>query len=176
VASILLTGPAVEPVALSEAKAHLRIQHDDDDDVIAALIAGARVHIETQTRRVLITQSWRLTRDVWPVDGRILVLPAPLRALAAARVIMTSGATHSIDPGLFFADMAGAPAFLAFSPGTVPMSDRPVTGIELNVEVGYGDAPADVPQPLFDTDYLEVDLSAFAAGAIPKIPLLEIKP
>ncbi len=26
----------------------------------------------------------------------------------------------------------------------------------------------------FDTDYLEVDLSAFAAGAIPKIPLLEI--
>lgn len=28
----------------------------------------------------------------------------------------------------------------------------------------------------FDTDYLEVDLSAFAAGAIPKIPLVEITP
>ena len=28
----------------------------------------------------------------------------------------------------------------------------------------------------FDTDYLEVDLSAFAAGAIPKIPLMEIRP
>ena len=28
----------------------------------------------------------------------------------------------------------------------------------------------------FDTDYLEVDLSAFEAGAIPKIPLVEIKP
>ena len=27
----------------------------------------------------------------------------------------------------------------------------------------------------FDTDYLEVDLSAFAAGAIPKIPLVEIQ-
>jgi len=27
----------------------------------------------------------------------------------------------------------------------------------------------------FDTDYLEIDLSAFAAGAIPKIPLVEIK-
>jgi len=27
----------------------------------------------------------------------------------------------------------------------------------------------------FDTDYLEVDLSAFAAGMIPKIPLVEIK-
>lgn len=28
----------------------------------------------------------------------------------------------------------------------------------------------------FDTDYLEVDLSAFAAGAIPKIPVVEIRP
>ena len=28
----------------------------------------------------------------------------------------------------------------------------------------------------FDADYLEVDLSAFAAGAIPKIPLVEVKP
>jgi uncharacterized protein (TIGR02217 family) len=28
----------------------------------------------------------------------------------------------------------------------------------------------------FDTDYLEVDLSAFEAGAIPKIPLVEIRP
>jgi uncharacterized protein (TIGR02217 family) len=28
----------------------------------------------------------------------------------------------------------------------------------------------------FDTDYLEVDLTAFSAGAIPKIPLVEIKP
>ena len=28
----------------------------------------------------------------------------------------------------------------------------------------------------FDTDYLEVDLSAFAAGSVPRIPLVEIKP
>ena len=28
----------------------------------------------------------------------------------------------------------------------------------------------------FDTDYLEVDLSAFTAGAIPKIPIVEIRP
>lgn len=44
---------------------------------------------------------------------------------------------------------------------------------------GVGDAVTagflfDVPVR-FDTDYLEVDLSAFAAGAIPKIPLVEIR-
>lgn len=146
--SFLLSGPAVEPVSLAEAKAHLRVDNDDADDEIAALIAGARVHIETQTRRALITQTWRLSRDVWPIDGRILILPAPLRALVAARVIMLDTSTHSIDASLFTLDIAGAPGLLAFDPGTLPMSDRPVAGIELDVEVGYGDAPEGVPAPL----------------------------
>ena len=53
-----------------------------------------------------------------------------------------------------------------------------VTFLEGHVP-GVGDAVTagflfDVPVR-FDTDYLEVDLSAFAAGAIPKIPLVEIK-
>jgi uncharacterized phiE125 gp8 family phage protein len=146
--SILLTGPAVEPLSLAEAKAHLRIERDDENDDIAALIAGARVHVEAQTRRALITQTWRLVRDVWPVDGRIAVLPSPLRELVAARVLHLDGGTQSVDISLFTADKAGAPAILAFNPGTLPYSDRPTAGIELDVEVGYGDAPADVPQPL----------------------------
>ena len=83
--SILLTGPAVEPLTLAEAKEYLRVDTGDDDDVITALIAGARVHVEAQTRRALITQSWRLVRDGWPPDGRLPVLPAPLRSVDAAR-------------------------------------------------------------------------------------------
>ena len=54
--SLLLTAPAVEPVTLDEAKAFLRVETGDGDDVIAALAAGARIHVEAQTRRALITQ------------------------------------------------------------------------------------------------------------------------
>jgi uncharacterized protein (TIGR02217 family) len=54
---------------------------------------------------------------------------------------------------------------IAFLPGHAPGAGAAVTAGFL----------FDVPVR-FDTDYLEVDLSAFAAGAIPKIPLLEIKP
>jgi len=54
---------------------------------------------------------------------------------------------------------------VTFQPGFVPASGAAVTAGFL----------FDVPVR-FDTDYLEVDLSAFAAGAIPKIPLIEIRP
>ena len=102
--SILLDGPAVEPVSLAEAKAYLRVEHDDDDDTIAALIAGARVHVEAQTRRALITQTWRLSRDAWPSNGRIAVLPAPLRELVAARIHKLDGTTQAIDADAFAVD------------------------------------------------------------------------
>jgi uncharacterized protein (TIGR02217 family) len=51
---------------------------------------------------------------------------------------------------------------VTFLPGHVP-------GVGAAVTAGF---LFDVPVR-FDTDYLEVDLSAFAAGAIPKIPLIE---
>jgi uncharacterized phiE125 gp8 family phage protein len=146
--SILLSGPAVEPLTLAEAKAYLRVEHDDDDDVIAALIAGARVHFEAQTRRALITQSWRLVRDAWPDDGRIVVLPVPLRSLAAARVYRLDGSTQALDVAGFVADVAAAPAVLSFAAGALPAPGRVFAGIELDIDVGYGDTPADVPESL----------------------------
>jgi uncharacterized phiE125 gp8 family phage protein len=146
--SILLSPPAVEPLSLAEAKAFLRVEHDADDDVITALIAGARIHVEAQTRRALITQSWRLSRDAWPDDGRIAVLPAPLRSLEAARVWRLDGTTQAIDADAFALDAASAPAVLSFAAGALPAPGRAVAGIELDIEAGYGDAAADVPQPL----------------------------
>ncbi len=53
---------------------------------------------------------------------------------------------------------------VTFPPGHIPLAGQAITaGFQFDVPVR------------FDTDYLEVDLSAFAAGAIPKIPLVEIK-
>jgi len=144
--SILLIPPIAEPITLADAKAYLRVANDDDDDVIAALIAGARNHVEAQTRRALVTQTWRLVRDAWPRDGRIAVVPAPLREIAAARTYDSQGATHAIDVAAFVADKAGSTILVA--PWALPAPGRTAAGIEIDVEVGYGDAPQDVPEPL----------------------------
>ncbi|HVV78374.1 MAG TPA: head-tail connector protein [Pseudolabrys sp.] len=142
---LLLTGPAGEPISLAEAKAFLRIEHDDDDDVITALISGARIYVEAQTRRALITQSWRLTRDTWPPTGRIAVRPGPLQSLAAARVYDGGVEPIELDVAGFFPDVAGSE--LVFAPWVMPAPGR-AAGIELDVTVGFGDAAVDVPEPL----------------------------
>ena len=58
-----------------------------------------------------------------------------------------------------------ATGLVSFLPGKIPVAGAVITA-------GY---QFDVPVR-FDTDYLEIDLSAFAAGDIPKIPLIEIVP
>lgn len=120
--SILLTAPAAEPLTLDEARAFLRVEHHDDDAVIAALIAGARLHIEAQTRRALITQSWRLVADCWPQDGRIQVMPGPLQVLTAARVYDIEGLAHDVDIEAFVADRGAS--LLAFTLWAVPAPGR----------------------------------------------------
>lgn len=142
----LLNAPAFEPVPLAEAKDFLRVEHDDDDDLIAALVAGARIHIEAQTRRALITQSWRLTRDAWPAEGRIAVRPSPLQSLDVVRVFDAAGNATVLDLQGFIVDSAGSA--IAFAPWSPAQPGRAAAGIELDVTCGYGDDPTDVPEPL----------------------------
>src|SRR5262249_14619862 len=71
---------------------------------------------------------------------------------------------NQVAPGTAFT-CDTATGLITFLAGHIPAASAAVTAGFL----------FDVPAR-FDTDYLEVDLSAFAAGAIPKIPLVEIKP
>ena len=146
--AILLTPPALEPVSLADAKHFLRVAHDDDDDVIAALIAAARVHVEAQTRRALIEQTWRLVRDVWPAAGRLPILPVPLIEVTAVRVFDADGPPHLLDVEDFDIDSVSAPAVLGFERGAARAPGKLTAGIEVDIVVGYGDAPEDVPAPL----------------------------
>jgi uncharacterized phiE125 gp8 family phage protein len=144
--SILLTPPAIEPLTLAEAKAHLRVEHNDEDILIGALIKAARIHVEAATRRALITQRWRIIRDCWPPDGRLTVAPAPLKQLVAARVYKSDGTTQALDLAAFIVDKAAA--VVTLTPGAVVVPGRIAAGIEIDVDAGYGDAAAEVPEPL----------------------------
>ena len=143
---LLLAGPAVEPVSLAEAKAWLKIDGADEDDLVGALVTSARLVVEGATRRMLITQSWRLVRDDWP-RGPALDLPlAPLRAIDAISVIDSAGVARTLAPASYRIDANADSARLCFNE-TPPAPGR-AGGIEIDVTVGYGAAPASVPAPL----------------------------
>jgi uncharacterized phiE125 gp8 family phage protein len=144
--AILLTPPAAEPWTVAEAKSFLRVENDDDDAVIGALIAAARGQVEALTRRGLMTQTWRLVLDRWPGDGRIAPRLAPLRSVTAARVYDAANDAGGIDVERFVVDTAAN--VIAAPRWSLPPPGRGTAGIELDIEVGFGDNAADVPDVL----------------------------
>lgn len=144
--AVLLVPPASEPLSLADAKAFLRVAHDDDDAVITALIAAARGHVEALTRRALLTQTWRVTRDAWPRNGIIALRIGPLQSVVAARVVDPDGTAHAVDVENFVVDTGGNA--IAAPSWALPMPGRRRAGIELDVLCGFGAAAGDVPDDL----------------------------
>lgn len=60
--------PASEPITTAEAKAFLRVDSSDEDTLIDTLISTARQMVEDFTGRAIITQTWKLTLDKWPLE------------------------------------------------------------------------------------------------------------
>jgi uncharacterized phiE125 gp8 family phage protein len=144
---ILVAGPAVEPVTLTDAKAHLRLDTPDEDAVVASLIAAARQLVEQATRRALIAQTWRIRLDAWP-QGRAVALPlAPVLTIVAVRVTPASGPPEILAPALYRLDAGRDPPQLVLEDAAPDPGIRS-GGIEIDASFGFGAAPADVPAPL----------------------------
>ncbi len=145
--AIVIDPPAIEPVTLAEAKAHLRLTGTADDDYVAAMITAARIQVETATRRVLIDQTWRIFRDDWPADGRVTLTVVPLKAVTAVTDFDAEGEPTVIPATDWVLDAASSPARLRLT-GAAPAPGRPINGIEIDVVAGYGLSGLSVPQPL----------------------------
>ncbi|TPW29445.1 hypothetical protein FJU08_14010 [Martelella alba] len=143
----LTTPPASEPVSLAEAKVFLRVDHEDDDDLIAGLIVTARKHLEALTGLSLITQGWRLYRDSWPRSGMISLAHGPVTSVSVVTVYDADGNANTITLDRARLDGAGRPA--RFYLPDIAATCAPMNGIEVEFTAGYGDA-ADVPEPARD--------------------------
>jgi uncharacterized phiE125 gp8 family phage protein len=67
----LITPPAAEPVTLAQAKVHLKLDFDDEDDYVGALIIAAREYAEKVTRRAFFNQTWIRTLDFFPIYNAV---------------------------------------------------------------------------------------------------------
>ena len=93
----LVTPPLSEPVTLSQAKSHLRVESDHDDTFISSLITASRQAVESYTRRSLLHTVWKYRMDgCFPWEVR---LPrGPLRTATGLTItyVDDAGATQTL--------------------------------------------------------------------------------
>jgi uncharacterized phiE125 gp8 family phage protein len=144
---IPIDGPAVEPIGMPDMRAYLRLDDGAEDDLIAALVKTARVHVEAAAGRVLVESRWRMGLDAWP-EGRVVPLPvSPLIAVERVRVFDRDGGAIDVPAGLYEADPFSDPPRLVVDP-LAPEPGRRRQGVLIEVRAGYGATPESVPAPL----------------------------
>jgi uncharacterized phiE125 gp8 family phage protein len=82
---VLVTPPTTFPVDLPTAKAHLRVDTDEDDNYIADLIATATDLVQDITRRALLTQTWDRCLDGWPWCNGIMLPFGNLQSVTSVK-------------------------------------------------------------------------------------------
>jgi uncharacterized phiE125 gp8 family phage protein len=147
--STLTTPPASEPLTLAEAKAHLRVLHADEDQLISELIKSARRQAESATGLRFIQQIWSVYYDDWPETGVIELPIAPVIAITDVKTYSEDSIAAVIDPAHYFADRLSRPPRLLLRPDRIwARPGRIANGIEVVVTAGFGATAASVPEPL----------------------------
>lgn len=153
---VRVTDAATEPVTTTEAKAFLRVDSDEEDTFIDALITAARQRVEDYTGRALISQTWKLVQDEWPSAhwysqlrdpqaGRTITLDrSPLISVESVKYYPASGAAQATLSSDTYHVLTGPmPGVVVLkSDQTWPdLYDRP-DAVEVNFTAGYANAAA----------------------------------
>ena len=83
-----------EPVGLMAIKEHLRIEHNDDDGYLTAIIRAAREQAEAYISGPLPVQTYRLTLDCFPVF--IEIEKTPLISVTSISYVDGDGDTQAL--------------------------------------------------------------------------------
>lgn len=143
----LITAPAAEPITIAEAKAHLRVDHSDEDSMITALIVAARMNAENRLSRALITQTWELILDAFP-DVEIRLDKPSAIAITSVKYLDSAGNEQTIAAENYTLDAEMLPGFVLPAYGYEwPETIDAANAVRVRFTAGYGDA-ASVPMPI----------------------------
>lgn len=144
----LISPPEVEPVTVSEVKSHLRIDGSDEDTLLALYIKAAREHVETITRRALISQQWQLTLDDWWDDDYLEIPLPPLIRIDSLSYRDEAGDVNTVSSSSYVVVDDYDPGRIAWAEGvSAPTSELyPYGGVMITFTAGYGTSGDDVPE------------------------------
>ncbi len=142
-----LAPPAEEPVTFDQARIWLRADNAAEDDLVSTLAVAARMIVEAETGRRLVSQAWRLVMDAWAAGDTLIVPLTPLMSVDAIRVFDAASVPQVIASETYLVDKASDPGRIAFlTPPPAP--GRTISGIEIDITCGFGVDASSVPPPL----------------------------
>ncbi|WP_035384489.1 phage head-tail connector protein [Ferriphaselus sp. R-1] len=175
----LVTPPALEPVTLSEARLHLRVDTADDDPLIGALISAARVHAEMLTARQFLPARWRLVLDRF--TPMVLLNRSPVVSVVSVRYLDMGGLWQIMPPTDYVVESSSEPARITPAFGKIWPPTLPQIGsVEILFDAGYTDATK-VPDGIKRWMLLRVgslyqhreEMSVLPAGRIDPLPFVD---
>ncbi len=136
---IVYTAPVTEPLTLSEAKLHLRVDHSDEDALITSLIVAARRMAEHELHRGLITQTIDVYLDAF---GDEIRLP-PVSAVTSITYVDLNGATQTLAADQYQTDLYGEPARILPAYAVIwPATRDQANAVKIRCTAGFGAAAA----------------------------------
>jgi uncharacterized phiE125 gp8 family phage protein len=162
----LVTPPSVEPVTLTEAKAHLGETGTSNDTLITGLIVAARQACEHYARRAFVTQTYDLALD--GVSGNSIELPRPpLASVTSVTYYLEDGTSGTVSSDDYLVDDYGTPGRLTLKRGASwPTGLRETNGLVVRFVAGFGLPPV-LPQPIKEA--VLVMVAALFAKADPTV-------
>lgn len=137
-----------EPVSLSEAKDHLRVDSGEQDMLILGLVSAAREWAEVVTRRALVDTAYRLDLAGWPSYGVIVLPRPPLKTLTHVKYyddanVLQTWATTQYQVSAPVGPWAPRAEIRLASDAAWPSTYDRVDAVQVTFEAGYG---ASVPR------------------------------
>lgn len=149
-ALVISTEPTEEPLSIEEVKAHLRVEIEDDDDLILNLITSARQYVEAYLKRALITQTWKYYIEDFPDEDYIELPFPPLSSVTSVVYTDYAGtATTMTVTTDYVVDTYKEPGRVVLAYGqSWPTTTLTVTSpICITYICGYG-TPEDIPRAI----------------------------
>lgn len=148
----LITPPLQSAISLDLAKAHCRIDHNEEDALLAAYIEAATNSldgIDGALGRCLINQTWKLTLDSFP-DFIEIPLP-PCQSITSLTYVDVNGAVQTLAPLNYQAVGLGGVSAATIYPAygkSWPSARNQPEAVSVTFVAGYGASPSSIPEPI----------------------------
>ena len=139
----MTAAPAQEPLELSDVEAQVRLpgQLTEEAEFVKGLISAVREMAESQTRRALVTQSWEIMLNGFPLGREAIELPMPpLQSVDSIEYVDVDNVVQTLNPVKykFIGDLKNKGfVFPAFGE-TWPVAQDDFATVKIKFTCGYG--------------------------------------